>query len=78
MRGLTHNHQLLISSLIEHIAYAHPHTEIVSCVTRPARPARAVSRRRQRPDSCLALPYLINFARHRGITVHRLGHARRP
>jgi len=31
MRGLMQNHQLLISSLIEHAASAHPNTEIVSC-----------------------------------------------
>ena len=30
MRGLMQNHQLLISSLIEHVANAHPNTEIVS------------------------------------------------
>ena len=30
MRGLMQNHQLLISSLIEHAANAHPNTEIVS------------------------------------------------
>lgn len=30
MRGLMQNHQLLISSLVEHVANAHPNTEIVS------------------------------------------------
>lgn len=30
MRGLMQNHQLLISSLIEHAAYAHPSAEVVS------------------------------------------------
>jgi len=35
MHGLMQNHPLLVSSLIEHAAVAHPHAEIVSCT--PAR-----------------------------------------
>jgi hypothetical protein len=37
MRGLMQNHQLLISSLVEHAANAHPNTEIVSRTPRERR-----------------------------------------